>query len=155
MVDRDYRAGTTRTASRMIRARIFVGMSVAGPQSHEGRDDRRGRRVSVDLPATLGGRRPRPARVVDLSVVGCLVRTDASLVSGAVIDLRVELPDGPLHTKARVAAASVDGGSLPGPSRHFLAGLDFLAVGAADALRLRGFLDAEAKRRRGAHEPPA
>ncbi len=138
----------------MIRARIVIGMSVTGPQSHEGRDDRRGRRVAVDLPGTLGGRRPGPVRVVDLSVVGCLVRTEASLVSGAVVDLRVELPDGPLDTKARVAAASVDGDSLPGPSKHFLAGLDFLALGAADALRLRAFLDAEAKRRRGAHTPP-
>src|SRR5512143_3660611 len=125
-------------------------MSVTGPQGHEGRDDRRGRRVTVDLPATLGGRRPGPVRVV-----GRLVRTEASLVSGAVVDLRVELPDGPLETKATVAAASVDGDSLPGPSKHFLAGLDFLALGAADAPRLRAFLDAEAKRRRGAHTPPA
>ena len=138
----------------MIRARIS-GVSVTGPGSHDGRDDRRGRRLAVDLAATLGGRHPRPARVADLSVVGCLVRTDASLVTGAVVDLRVELPDGPRRTKARVAAASIDGDSLPGPSRHFLAGLDFLALGAADALRLRAFLDAEAKRRRGAHTPPA
>ena len=139
----------------MIRARIVVDMSVTGPENHEGRDDRRGRRVRVDLPGTLGGRRPGPVRVVDLSVFGCLVRTKTSLVSGAVIDLRVELPDGSLDTKARVAAASVDGDSLPGPSKHFLAGLDFLALGAAEALRLRAFLDAEAKRRRGAHTPPA
>jgi hypothetical protein len=138
----------------MIRARI-CGVSVAGPGSHDGRDDRRGRRLAVDLAATLGGRHPRPVRVADLSVVGCLVRTDASLVTGAVVDLRVELPDGPLRTKARVAAASIDGDSLPAPSRHFLAGLDFLALGAADALRLRAFLDGEAKRRRGAHTPPA
>src|SRR5512135_3142056 len=138
----------------MIRARIGIGMSVNGPQSQEGRDDRRGRRLTVDLPGTLGGRRPGPVRVIDLSVVGCLVRTETSLVSGAVVDLHVELPDGPLHTKARVAAASVDGDSLPGPSKHFLAGLDFLALGAADPLRLRAFLDAESKRRRGAHTAP-
>jgi PilZ domain-containing protein len=130
-------------------------MNVTGPQSHDGRDDRRGRRVAVDLPGTLGGRRPGPVHVVDLSVVGCLVRTGISLVSGAVVDLRIDLPDGPLDTKATVAAASVDGDSLPGPSKHFLAGLDFLALGAADALRLRAYLDAEAKRRRGAHTPPA
>jgi hypothetical protein len=130
-------------------------MSVTGPGSHDGRDDRRSRRIAVDLAATLGGRHPRPVRVVDLSVVGCLVRTEASLVNGAVVDLRVELPDGPLRTKARVAAASIDGDSLPGPSRNFLAGLDFLALGAADAVRLRAFLDGEAKRRRGAIEPPA
>jgi hypothetical protein len=139
----------------MIRDRIVVGMSVAGPQNEDGRDDRRGRRLTVDLPATLGGRRPGPARVVDLSVVGCLVRTEVALVSGAVVDLQLELPDGTLHTKARVAAASIDGDSLPAPSRHFLAGLDFLALGAAEALRLRAFLDAEAKRRRVAHTPPA
>jgi hypothetical protein len=139
----------------MIRARIVSGMSVTGPQSHDGRDDRRGRRVAVDLPAMLGGRHARSVRVADLSVVGCLVRTETSLVVGAVVDLRVELPDGPLHTKATVAAASVDGDSLPGPSKQFLAGLDFLALGAADALRLRAFLDGEAKRRRGAHPRPA
>jgi hypothetical protein len=130
-------------------------VSVTGPENHDGRDDRRGRRVAVDLPGTLGGRSPRPVRVADLSVVGCLVRTETALVTGAVVDLRVELPDGPLRTKARVADASVDGDSLPGPSRHFLAGLDFLALGAAEALRLRAFLDNEAKRRRGAHTPPA
>ena len=130
-------------------------MGPGGPVNHEGRDERRGRRVAVDLPATLGGRRARPARVVDLSLVGCLVRTEASLDAGAVVDVRVDLPDGVLRTKARVADASVDGDSLPGPSKQFLAGLEFLALAAADELRLRAFLDTEARRRRGAHTPPA
>jgi hypothetical protein len=128
-------------------------MSPGSPVNHEGRDERRGRRVAVDLPATLGGRRARPARVADLSLVGCLVRTEASLDAGAVVDLRMELPDGALRTKARVADASVDGDSLP--SKQFLAGLEFLALAAGDELRLRAFLDAEARRRRGAHTPPA
>jgi hypothetical protein len=130
-------------------------MVPGGPENHDGWDERRGRRVSVDLPATIGGRRARPARVADLSLVGCLVRTEASLDSGAVVDLRMELPDGALRTKARVADASVDGDSLPGPSTRFLAGLEFLALAAADEIRLRAFLDAEARRRRGAHTPPA
>jgi hypothetical protein len=108
----------------------------------------------VDLSATLGGRLKHPARVVDLSRVGCLVRSEASLDAGAVVNLRVELPDGPLEAKARVAAASIDGDSLPGPARQFLAGLEFLALAAADEVRLRAFLDTEAKRRRGAHTPP-
>ena len=60
-----------------------------------------------------------------------------------------------LRTKARVAEASIDGDSLPGPARRVLAGLEFLALAAADELRLRAFLDVEAKRRRGAHAPPA
>jgi hypothetical protein len=123
--------------------------------SQDGRDERRGPRVAVDLPATLRGRHTRPARTADLSLAGCLVRTETSLVAGAVVDLRIELPDGALVTKARVIDASVDGDSLPGPSRHFLAGLEFVALGAADAVRLRAFLDTEAKRRRGAHTPTA
>jgi hypothetical protein len=123
--------------------------------SHDGRDERRGRRFPVDLPATLRGRLPRPARVVDLSLIGCLARLDAPLAEGTVVNLSLDLPDGPLRTKARVAEASIDGGSLPGPPRRFLAGLEFLALAAADEVRLRTFLEAEAKRRRGAHTPPS
>jgi hypothetical protein len=130
-------------------------MSPRGPVNQDGREERRVPRLAVDLPAALGGRRPRPARVADLSLVGCLARTETSLVAGAVVDLRVELPDGTLRAKARVAATSVDGSSLPGPSKRFLAGLEFLALGAADQLRLRAFLDAEARRRRRDHTPPA
>jgi hypothetical protein len=130
-------------------------MGPSGPENLDGRDERRGRRLSVDLPATIGGRQARPARVADLSLVGCLVRTEASLDAGAVVDLHIQLPDGTLRTKARVADASVDGDSLPGPSKRFLAGLEFLALAAADEIRLRAFLDAEARRRRGAHTPPA
>jgi PilZ domain len=130
-------------------------MSPSGPKSQDGRDERRRQRVLVDLSARLGGRPERPARVADLSLAGCLVRTEAGLDAGAVVDLSIELPDGPLRTKARVAEASIDGDSLPGPSPRVLAGLQFLALAAADELRLRVFLDAEAKRRRGAHPPPA
>ena len=93
--------------------------------------------------------------MVDLSLVGCLVRVRGgarrrarSSTSGS------SSPDGPLEAKARVAGASIDGDSLPGPARQFLAGLEFLALAAADELRLRTFLEAEAKRRRGAHTPP-
>jgi len=133
--------------------RIAGGMR--GPESQDGRDERRGRRFPVDLPARLGGRLAREARVKDLSLLGCLARLDVPLDGGAVIDLSLELPDGTLRTKARVAEASVDGDSLPGPSRGFLVGLEFLALPASDELRLRAFLDREGKRRRGAHTPPA
>jgi hypothetical protein len=108
----------------------------------------------VDLEAVLGGRAPRPARVCDLSLVGCLVRVDMALASGAVLDVTLALPDGPLRAKARVAEASLDGEAPPGSPR-FLAGLEFLALAAADEGRLRAFLEDEAKRRRGAHTPPA
>jgi hypothetical protein len=129
-------------------------MSLGGPENQDGRDERRGPRIPVDLPAKIGGRAERSARVADLSLMGCLVRTEATLDSGAVVDLSIELPDGVLRTKMGGAEASSDGDSLPGPQR-VLAGREFLALAAADELRLRAFLDAEAKRRRGAHTPPA
>jgi hypothetical protein len=119
-----------------------------------GRDGRRGRRLPVDLEAVVGGRAPRKARVADLSLVGCLVRTDAALARGAVLDLTLALPDGPLRTKGRVAEASLDGEAPPG-APSFLAGLEFLALAAADEIRLRAFLEAETERRRVAHTPPA
>jgi hypothetical protein len=126
-----------------------------GQGGEDGRDARRERRVPVDLVARLGGRRARSVRVVDLSLRGCLARLDAPIDERAVIDVTVQLPDGPLRTKARVAEASVDGASLPQPPRAFLAGLEFLALSAADELRLRAFIEAEANRRRGAHTPPS
>ena len=135
--------------------RIAPQMIPGGPQNHDGRDARRRQRVPVDLPARIGGRPERPARVADLSLVGCLVRTEATLDAGAVVDLSIDLPDGVLRTKTRVAEASIDGDSLPGPQPRVLAGLQFLALAATDELRLRAFLDAETKRRKGAHAPPA
>ena len=54
--------------------RIAGGMG-HGSENQNGRDERRGRRVPVDLPARLGGRLAREARVVDLSLVGCLARS--------------------------------------------------------------------------------
>jgi hypothetical protein len=126
-------------------------MDTGGPERHEGPEGRRTPRLAVDLDARLGGRSPRLGRVVDLSLQGCLVRSEAPLVGGSVVDLRVELPDGALSVKACVAEASLDGDSLPGPPARFLSGLEFLGLSAADELRLRTFLEAESKRRRGAH----
>lgn len=127
----------------------------------EARKGRREPRVVVDLEATLVGRATYTGRVVDLSLVGCLLRSEAPLDAGAVVDLRLELPDGVepeavrgLRTKARVAAASLDGDSLPGGRQQFLAGLEFLGLAAADELRLRRFVAAESRRRKGAHAAP-
>jgi len=119
-----------------------------------GRDGRRGPRTPVDIEAVVGGRTPRAGRVADLSVVGCLVKTEAALASGAVLDVTLGLPDGPLRVKGRVAEASRDGEARAGETR-FLAGIEFLALAAADEGRLRAFLEAETKRRRIARTPPA
>ena len=122
----------------------------------EDKPERRRPRLPVDLAATLGGRDPREARVIDLSPVGCLVRSAAPLDPGAVVDLDVELPDGRrLHAKARVAEASIDGDSLPAGGQRFLAGLEFLDISAADEILLQTFVAAETKRRRGAHAAPS
>jgi len=129
-------------------------MAAEGGPGPRGGEGRRGRRLSVDLAAVIGGRSPRQVRVVDLSLVGCLVRADTALARGAVLDLTLALPDGPLRAKSRVAAASLDG-EAPSGAPSFLTGLEFLALAAVDEARLRAFLEAEAKRRRVAHTPPA
>jgi hypothetical protein len=108
--------------------------------------------VSVDLHATLGGRTARPARVVDINALGCLLRTDFALDPGAVVDVRIELPDGPLSAKARVAESSLDGAALS-EGRRYLVGLEFLGAGAREEQRLRAFVEEESKRRRGANPP--
>jgi hypothetical protein len=129
-------------------------MAAEGGAGPKGGDGRRGRRTPVDLEATIGGRTPRQARVADLSLMGCLVRTEATLARGAVLDLTLALPDGPLRAKGRVVEASLDGEAPPG-TPGFLAGLEFMALAAAAEARLRAFLEAESKRRRVAHTPPA
>ena len=125
-------------------------VSLNGQHNHEGASRRRGPRVTVDLGAILAGRKPRPVRVVDLSILGCLVRAEFALDLGVVVDVRIEMPDGPLPAKARVAEASVDGASLP-EGRMFLAGLEFLGLAAQDEQRLRAFVEGASKRRRGAN----
>lgn len=111
--------------------------------------------MKVDLPATLGGREQRPARVIDLSQLGCLVSSEKPLARGAVVDLDFELPDGPLRVKARVAEASIDGDTLPDARQRFLAGLEFLGLAALDGVRVRSFVDAAWRRSRGAHPAPS
>jgi len=111
--------------------------------------------VKADLPATLGGRVPQPATVIDLSQLGCLVRSDKALARGAVVDLDIEMPDGPLRVKARVAEASIDGDTLPDAQQRFLAGLEFLGLAALDGVRVRSFVDAAWRRRRGAYPAPS
>jgi len=125
-----------------------------GAGAGSGREGRRGQRTPVDLTAVVGGRQKKSARALDLSLVGCLLRTPAPLARGSVLDLTLELPDGPLRTKGRVAEASIDGEAPPGP-QSFLAGVEFLGLAAGDETRLRSFLDAEIKRRRVENSPPA
>ena len=129
-------------------------MSLNGPEGHDGRDARRGRRLAVDLGASLGGRLTHPARVIDLSLVGCLVRSGAALDAGAVVNLRVDAARRPPRGQGASGGGVGRRCLAPGRALQFLAGLEFLALAAADEVRLRAFLDAEAKRRRGAHTPP-
>lgn len=121
----------------------------------DGRDGRREPRVAVELAARLGGRSAHAVGVVDLSRVGCLIRSEAPLDAGAVVDLRVELPDGLLRAKARVVESSLDGVSAAGERPRFLTGLEFMGIAAADDVRLRAFVGAAARRGRGAHASSA
>lgn len=93
--------------------------------------------------------------MVDLSVLGCLLRSPAALAGGAVVDLQLELPDGTLLIKARVAEASVDGSSLATSTPSYLSGLEFLSLGPDEETRLRRFVETQSRRRGFAHPPPA
>lgn len=126
----------------------------SGSKGPRGADGRRLPRTTVDLAVVVGGRTPRKGRVVDLSLVGCLLRSPVSLARGAVLDLTLELPDGALRAKGRVVEASIDGEAAPG-APAYLAGVEFLTLTAPDVARLHAFLEAEAKRRGVARTPPA
>src|SRR4026208_566469 len=95
------------------------------------RQGRRGPRMPDDLTAIVGGRPRETARALGVSLGGCLLRTEAALARGAVLDVTLELPDGPLRTKGRVAEASIDGDAPPGP-QSLLAGVEVLALAAGD-----------------------
>jgi c-di-GMP-binding flagellar brake protein YcgR len=92
--------------------------------------------------------------VIDLSLTGCLVRCGTLLKRGAILDFEMDLDDGPLSTKVRVAEASVDGAASSEEGQGCLAGLEFLGLPPREDARLRRFLDEERRRRRSADASP-
>jgi hypothetical protein len=110
-------------------------------------------RRPIDLLGSLEGRSRRAVTVVDLSLTGCLVRGDAALDRGAILDLRIDLSPRPIEVKVKVAGSSVEGESLVSGSPHYLTGLEFLGLPAGAAARLRQFLGTERRRRGGALPP--
>jgi hypothetical protein len=89
---------------------------------------RRAPRLAVDLQGSLTGRVVHPVRLVDLSLTGCLVRCDALLEPGAILDLRLELGDAPLTAKVRVIDSSLDGSVAAERSPGAMTGLDFVSL---------------------------
>ena len=116
---------------------------------------RRSPRLSVALDASLSGRVPRTVTVVDVSIGGCLVRGDAAIDHGAILDLTLPLAGSPLAVKVRVVETSLDGDSLPESQPRYFAGLQFLSLPPAAEMRLRSFIESEGRRRRSADPPPA
>jgi hypothetical protein len=114
---------------------------------------RRAPRLPVDIEGALTGRVVHPVRLVDLSLTGCLVRCEALLEPGAILDLRLQLGDAPLTAKVRVIDSSLDGTVSGERSPGAMAGLDFVSVAAQDQTRLRRFLEDERRRRRSADAP--
>jgi hypothetical protein len=115
---------------------------------------RRAPRLTVERHGRVKGRLPHAIVVIDLSLTGCLVRCGTLLKSGAILDLEMDLDDGPLSTKVRVADASVDGVASGGDGQACLAGLEFMGLPPREDARLRRFLDEERKRRRSADASP-
>lgn len=114
---------------------------------------RRSPRLSVDLEGSLTGRVVHPVRLVDLSLMGCLVRCDALLEPGAILDLRLQLDQDPFAAKVRVIESSLDGSAVPERSPRAMAGLEFVSLAAREETRLRRFLEDERRRRRRADAP--
>jgi c-di-GMP-binding flagellar brake protein YcgR len=110
-------------------------------------------RLSTELAGSLAGRAERRVTVTDVSITGCLARVDTKLDRGAVQDLSLELPSGPVRVKVLVAESSVEGESLAGGQTSFLVGLKFLGLAPAETARLSRYI-AE-RRRRGGSLPPA
>jgi hypothetical protein len=107
---------------------------------------RRAPRVAMEARGYLAGRVQHAVDLVDLSRTGCLVRCDAALDSGSILDLRLEFEWGAIEAKVRVAEAFVDGPSVGTGRPRWLVGVDFLALSVEQEARLRALLD-EAKRR--------
>jgi hypothetical protein len=110
-------------------------------------------RRPTDLEASLEGRSKRAVTVVDLSLTGCLVRGDAALDRGAILDLKLDLEPRPIAVKVRVASSSVEGESLASGSPQYLTGLEFMGLPPGAAARLSRFLSPERRRRGGALPP--
>ena len=115
---------------------------------------RRAPRLTVERPGRLKGRLPHAIVVIDVSLTGCLVRCGTLLKSGAILDFEMDLDDGPVSSKVRVAEASVDGVASGDPDQACLAGLEFLGLPPREDARLRRFLDEERKRRQSADASP-
>ncbi len=113
---------------------------------------RRAPRLPIEIAASLSGRSPRPVTVIDLSLGGCLVRCDALLDQGAILDLSMPLEGRALEVKVKVAESFVDGDTLAAGAPQYLAGLEFLGLPGGEQARLRRFLEAE-QRRRSARTP--
>ena len=106
------------------------------------------------LAARLAGRVSHPVTVVDLSVTGCLVQCGVRLVSGAILDMDIDIDgtEAPWRAKVKVAESYLDGSAAQAAPRY-LAGLGFLALTPQAADRLRRLLDEERRRRQSADAP--
>jgi c-di-GMP-binding flagellar brake protein YcgR len=115
---------------------------------------RRAPRLAIQLEGRLAGRLPHDVKVVDLSVTGCLIRCDALLNHGAILDLEMRLGPDPLGARVRVAESYLDGDRTDGQTGRYLAGLEFLGLPPREAAQLRRFLDEERRRRQRADPRP-
>ena len=111
---------------------------------------RRSPRLAVERDGQLSGRHPRAVKILDLSAAGCLVRTDAPLEPGAILDLELRLGPDTIAAKVRVSHACIDGAAQPDQPARFLTGLSFLGLSAREEAALRRFLEDERRRRRSA-----
>jgi hypothetical protein len=107
--------------------------------------DERRRHPRVRLDGKAGGRATVFAdfRLAALSESGAELEMAVPLAVGSRCDLTLNLADGTLDVKARVADVQ-----RPAGNRHYVVGVDFVALDALDHALLRSFLERERAKER-------
>jgi hypothetical protein len=108
---------------------------------------RRSPRLVLRLRGFLNGRARHEIEIVDLSVSGCLARSEKPYDPGLILDLEIELGYERLVAKARVVESSLDGDFEGAAPVRYLVGLAFLTMPSISEYHLRMYLENERRRR--------
>ncbi len=116
-------------------------MNNRGVGAHRAERRRKVPRVPTQLPARVSvAGRSKDAIVYTLSVAGAFLETARATLSGAQIDLEIQLPSTPVTTRALVVFSNVPG-NLQEPNLPLGMGVAFLDLSAQAWKQLRVYID--------------
>jgi c-di-GMP-binding flagellar brake protein YcgR len=111
-------------------------------------EHRRSPRLRTNLRGILNGRTRHEIEIVELSITGCLARSQKAFDTGRILDLELYLGDASLSTKVRIIETCVNGDAGGDRPTSYLVGLSFLTIPSMSEYRLRLFIDKEKRRLR-------